>query len=78
MTANPQSNPYASPSIRSAAPSDPKAAARSQLFPVAIALLVPSILHIFGGLFYFVYVYSVVARPASEPDLAHPMVVYSM
>jgi hypothetical protein len=74
----PPSNPYESPTAGSAVPIDPKAAARSQLYPVAIALLVPSILHIFGWLFYVVYVYSVVARPGSEPDFAHPMVVYSM
>jgi hypothetical protein len=78
MTPAPPVNPYDSPPAHAAVPVNTKAAARSQLFPVAIALLVPSILHIFGWLFYVVYVFSVVARPGTEPDFAHPMVVYSM
>src|SRR5688500_3776123 len=78
MTPAPPLNPYDSPPAHAAVPVNTKAAARSQLFPVALALLVPSILHIFGGLFYFVYVYSVVARPGTQPDFAHPLVTYSM
>jgi hypothetical protein len=57
-------NPYQA-ALASSAPAVVPAA-RRQLLPAAIGLLVTSILHITGGLFYFVYVYSVYARPDAD------------
>ena len=51
-------NPYEA-SLAPATPESANKSPRSQLVPVAVALLVPSILHIAGGLFFFVYVYSI-------------------
>src|SRR5689334_9198200 len=68
-------NPYAAPASTAAhLPGSP----RGRLLPFAIALLVLSILHIFGALFYFTYVYSVVSEPDADPQSTHALVVYSM
>lgn len=64
MTEHPSPNPYAASAVSSAVPSAP-VNAREQLLPAAIGLLVTSILHNIGGLFYFAFVYSVY----SEGDL---------
>ena len=69
-------NPYAASSSAEVPPSP--LAARRQLLPVAVGLLVTSILHIFGGLFYFVFVYSVVAAPDADPEGTHDTLVYCM
>jgi hypothetical protein len=68
-------NPYDSSAASSPSPA---ASARKQLLPVAIALLVPSILHIFGGLFFFAYVYMVVAGPDADPEAAHTLITYCL
>jgi len=69
-------NPYAASSSDPIQPSP--LTVRRQLLPVAVALLVASILHIFGGLFYFVFVYSVIAAPDANPQGQHAMLVFSM
>lgn len=56
----------------------PLRSARHQLLPVAIALLVLSILHIIFGLFYFVFVYSITSAPDADPMDKHTSTVYSM
>jgi len=76
MKADP--NPYESASACPAAPASTPASARSQLLPVAIALLVPSVLHITGGLFFFAYVYSISAAPDADPMQTHMLTVYCM
>jgi hypothetical protein len=68
----PDANPYAAGS----APTP--ASARRQLLPVAVALLVASILHMIGGLFYFAFVYSSAAAPGADPDEAHTSLVFCM
>jgi hypothetical protein len=69
-------NPYQATLSDPIAPTP--AVARRQLLPVAIGLLVTSILHILGWLYFCIYVYSIAARPdpgATSPNL---MVVYCM
>jgi hypothetical protein len=72
------SNPYQTASLTSDASPKPNRSARQRLLPVAISLLVLSILHIISGLFYFVYVYSVSAAPDADPTDTHRSIVYSM
>jgi hypothetical protein len=74
----PDTNPYESPATTAGVQATATASARSQLVPVAIALLVPSILHITGGLFYFVFVYSLSADPDADPLETHMMTVYCL
>jgi hypothetical protein len=63
-------NPYeATRCEESAAP--PPLVARRQLIPVAVGLLVTSILHIVVGLFYFTFVYSMTTAPDADPQAAH-------
>lgn len=68
-------NPYAAPPTSAA---DLPGSARGQLLPVGIALLVLSILHIFGGLFYFTFVYSVASDPDSDPEATRMSIMYCM
>ncbi len=69
-------NPYRASASAPVPPSP--LAARRQLLPVAVGLLVVSILHIFGGLFYFVFVYGVIAAPDADPQGTHMTLVYCM
>jgi hypothetical protein len=48
------------------------------LLPAAVGLLVTSILHVTGGLFYFVYVYSVSISPDADPESTQAMLVLCM
>jgi len=52
--------------------------ARRQLLPVAIGLLVTSILHILGWLYFCVYVFSIATREGADANEPNPMVVYCM
>ncbi len=65
------------PSTPDASP-DARRSARGQLLPVAVTLLVMSTLHIFGGLFYFVFIYSKWADPVGDPVDNHLATVYFM
>lgn len=76
MTNDP--NPYQTTSLSSDASLVPERSARHQLLPVAITLLVLSILHIIVGLFYFVFIYSVSSAPDADPVNTHTSTVYSM
>jgi uncharacterized membrane protein len=73
---HPDPNPYDSPSPPATAQSAEQLRARGRLLPVAIGLLVPSILHIVGGLFLFVYVYQVSAD--RDAEAIHPLIIYAM
>jgi hypothetical protein len=74
MTSN--ENPYQAALTDAIAPA--QSVARRQLLPVAIGLLVTSILHVAGYLYYAAYVYIVVAAPNAEPSRSHPMIVYCL
>ncbi len=76
MADNP--NPYEATSTISDASPVTTSSARRQLLPVAITLLVLSIVHIIGGLFYFVFVYSQLAAPDADPIGTHMSIVYCM
>jgi len=76
ITADP--NPYEAAPLTSDASPATQLSARAQLLPIAITLLVLSILHIIGGLFYFVFVYSQAAAPDAEPMGTHMSIVYCM
>jgi hypothetical protein len=52
--------------------------ARRQLLPVAVGLLVASILHIIGGLYFFVYVYTIAGAPDTDPQVVHTFTIYAM
>ncbi len=41
-------------------------------------MLVASILHIFGGFFYFTFVYSSIGAADADPDHAHMSIVFCM
>ena len=69
----PQENPYEVGFSES-----PLRSPRSQLLPVAVGLLVTSILHIIGGLFYFTFVFSVEGAPDADPRGLHMSLVYCM
>lgn len=73
-----QQNPYEAPSTETNPPLREPKSARQQLLPVAVALVVSSVLHIFGGLYYFVFVYSVVADPDADPENSHQMITFCM
>ena len=73
-----ETNPYEAGSPVQGEASVTRASARDQLLPVAIALLVTSILHIVSGFFYFVFIYSQVAAPDADPWETHMSVVYCM
>ena len=73
----PATNPYEAPASTSSGVLA-QGSARGQLLPVAIALLVLSILHIFGGLFYFAYVYSVLSERDADSPATHALLVYCM
>lgn len=76
MTNDP--NPYQTAPLSSDASLVPERSARHQLLPVAITLLVLSILHIVFGLLYFVFAYSVSSAPDVDPMDTHTSTVYSM
>ncbi len=76
MTSDP--NPYLAASSSSDPPEVDRLSARLQLLPVATTLLVLSILHIIGGLFYFVFVYGQLASPDIDPMVTHTSTVYCM
>jgi hypothetical protein len=69
-------NPYQTSSLASDVSLKPQRSPRHQLLPVAISLLVLSILHIIFGLFYFAFVYSVSADPDADPMAVHTSTVY--
>jgi len=69
-------NPYQATESGQVATATP--GARRQLLPVAIGLLVTSILHVTFGLFYFAYVFSVHGQPGSDPTDRHMSLVYCM
>jgi len=69
MPENPSPNPYAASAIPSAPVN-----AREQLLPAAIGLLVTSILHNIGGLFYFAFVYSVYSAGDLDAGFRRTMV----
>ncbi len=69
-------NPYQPGSAVAAPPTVD--VARRQLLPVAIGLLVASILHIFGGLFYFTFVFSSLGAPDADPAGSHMSLVYCL
>lgn len=69
-------NPYAATVSGQVAPAPE--VARRQLLPIAICLLVTSILHIFGGLFYFAFVYSAVGAPGADSEGSRMSIVYCM
>jgi hypothetical protein len=71
-------NPYQTASPTSDVSQKPQRSARQQLLPVAISLLVLSILHIIFGLCYFVFVYSVSAVPDADPLAIHTSTVLAM
>jgi hypothetical protein len=72
----PAENPYQSDLAQPLPPSP--LIARRQLLPIAVGLLVVSILHLVGGLFYFVFVYSILAAPDADPANWHGTIVYCM
>jgi hypothetical protein len=76
MTLDPQPYEFTSAAI-GASPVSPKSA-RHQLLPIATTLLLFSILHIVGGLSYFVFVYSRSAAPDADPMQTHVSIVYCM
>lgn len=69
MAENPSPNPYAASAVASAPVN-----AREQLLPPAIGLLVISILHNFGGLFYFAFVYSIYSAEDHDAGLDRTLV----
>jgi len=72
-------NPYAASSVEPAAgDSNKPPQARQQLLSPAIGILVTSILHIVGGLFYFVFVFSVYSRPNGETGGSNVLIVSAM
>jgi spore maturation protein SpmB len=69
-------NPYESPSA--AVTTEEQSHARARLLPVALGLLIPSILHITGGLFYFAYVFHTSAPNAPDPTLVAYCMYYGV
>jgi hypothetical protein len=57
---------------------DPSTKARGELLPAAVGLLVVSILHIIGGLFYFAFIYSIYGGPDADPEGMHQTLTYAM
>lgn len=53
-------------------------APQAPLLPVAIGILVPSLLFVFGALFYFVYVYSLTNSRVGDPSRHDSLKVYAM
>lgn len=74
---NTSDNPYESPHSPNEALDDAERI-RRRLTPVAIGLQVSSILHIAGGLFYFVFVYSQVTAPDADPEASRMSIIYCM
>jgi hypothetical protein len=76
MTTTP--NPHETPLANPAPPAAWTASARSQLLPVALAMLVACILHIYGGLYYFAYIYMTATAPNADPAESQRMIVYGL
>jgi hypothetical protein len=69
-------NPYRATTSNAIAPSP--LVARQQLLPVAIGLLVTSILHLMGFLYFCAYVYGTVSSEETEGGRPNPMILYCL
>jgi hypothetical protein len=67
-------NPYDASKVAATGSSTPQ----SPLLPVAVGLLVTTILHIVSGLFFFMYVYQVSQSPDADPQSTHSLIVSSL
>lgn len=73
-----EANPYATQDKSATELEDEKKMARNALLPIALSIIVISILHIFGGLMYFVYCYGVLSDSEADPERGSAMVMSCM
>lgn len=75
---NEEQNPYTPGEAAERGTEENKQMARRVLMPVALSLIVLSILHIFGGLLYFVYMYGIISHPDVEPEQKSGIILYCL
>lgn len=75
---NAEANPYATQDKSAAELEKEKELARNALLPTALSMIVISILHIFGGLLYFVYCYGVLSDSETDSQQGSAMMMYCM